>query len=197
MGKAKINKVNQKSISFDESARKDFLTGFRKRKNERRQFARNKIAQEVRQEKLKDRQDKREADRSARGIRDDDVIAEEADGEYSDVADDDEQEVPNAELNAFLTGDTLTTTVVTPLLDDPAPPPPASAAGDAPKTSKTAQQKPKPKKFNLSVSITNAIPGYQLPSHMKGSKKKKKKLKSAVSKKDKASKRAQGKERRG
>ena len=90
MGKAKINKVNQKSISFDESARKDFLTGFRKRKNERRQFARNKIAQEVRQEKLKDRQDKREADRSARGIRDDDVIAEEADGEYSDVADDDE-----------------------------------------------------------------------------------------------------------
>ena len=50
MGKARINKVNQKTISFDEGARKDFITGFHKRRNERRQLARNKVAKQVRQE---------------------------------------------------------------------------------------------------------------------------------------------------
>ena len=42
-------------ISFDEGARKQFLTGFRKRKNERRQHARQKIAEQVRNEKIEAR----------------------------------------------------------------------------------------------------------------------------------------------
>ena len=196
MGKAKINKVNQKVVTFDEAKRRDFLTGFRKRKNERRQYARNKVAEEVRAERLKERAEKREYIRQNRGF----GAAANADDDDEDEGDDDGQEeedaeAPTAELNSFLTGGMLTTTVVTPMLDEPRP---ANSLEDArPAAASSAQsaqsnQRPKQKKFNLSVPITQAIPGYQLPSHMKGSKsrKKKKKIKGGASKKDKARQRA-------
>ena len=41
-----------REIVFDAGARKEFITGFRKRKTERQQHARQKIAERVRQEKI-------------------------------------------------------------------------------------------------------------------------------------------------
>ena len=41
--KKQINRKNKLRIVFDESARKDFLTGFRRRKEERRQKAKEQI----------------------------------------------------------------------------------------------------------------------------------------------------------
>ena len=68
MGKnMKVRKTSAKEIVFDEDKRRDFLTGFRKRKNERRQFARNKIAEEVRKERLEERKERREFKKTLRG----------------------------------------------------------------------------------------------------------------------------------
>lgn len=187
MGKARINKVNQKTITFDEGARKDFITGFHKRRNERRQLARNKVAKQVRQERLESRAEKRVLDQERRGF---DLGAGD-DEDDGDEADQDEPEAATAELQSFLTGGSLTTTVVTPLLDEPEP---AAAKSAAPKMDQrnagTSTQQVKSKKFNLSVPLVNAIPGYQLPAHFKGIKKQKKKKKVATSKKDKARARA-------
>ena len=47
----KSGKRAPRVITWDDDARKEFITGFRKRKNERRQHARQKIAEEVRQNK--------------------------------------------------------------------------------------------------------------------------------------------------
>ena len=41
--KQQINRKNKLRVVFDENARKDFLTGFRKRKDERRQKAKEQI----------------------------------------------------------------------------------------------------------------------------------------------------------
>merc|ERR1712059_72262 len=51
-----INKNNKLKIVFDESARKDFLTGFRKRKDERRKLWKEKIDRQLKNEirKIKD-----------------------------------------------------------------------------------------------------------------------------------------------
>ncbi|KAJ8660077.1 hypothetical protein O0I10_004306 [Lichtheimia ornata] len=43
------------SIEFDPASRKDFLTGFRKRKQERKRKAKEKYDERLRQEKIKDR----------------------------------------------------------------------------------------------------------------------------------------------
>ena len=71
---ADMGRANQKAkkpkggavITFDESARKQFLTGFRKRKNERRQHARQKIAEQVRNEKIEERKERRQATKATR-----------------------------------------------------------------------------------------------------------------------------------
>ena len=64
-GKLSKSKPKGAVISFDEEARKSFLTGFRKRKNDRRQYARQKIAEQVRQEKLSARQERRTMQKQA------------------------------------------------------------------------------------------------------------------------------------
>lgn len=46
-------------ISFDADKRKDFLTGFRKRKNERRQKAKEELQKKLKEEMTKMRQEKR------------------------------------------------------------------------------------------------------------------------------------------
>ena len=56
----KKNKSNKTSIVFDESSRKDFLTGFRKRKNERRKKAKEQIEKEFREEVRKAKQKARD-----------------------------------------------------------------------------------------------------------------------------------------
>ncbi len=44
------NKSTKTSVVFDESARKDFLTGFRRRKNERRKKAMEKMEKKFKEE---------------------------------------------------------------------------------------------------------------------------------------------------
>lgn len=44
------NKATKTSIVFDVGARKEFLTGFRKRKNERRRKAKEQLEREVKEE---------------------------------------------------------------------------------------------------------------------------------------------------
>ena len=45
-----INKKNKTKIVFDENARKDFLTGFRKRKDERRKQWKEKVDLQLKKE---------------------------------------------------------------------------------------------------------------------------------------------------
>ena len=191
MGKArdaerKKQRSGVKEIVFDPNARREFINGFRKRKNERRQFARQKIAGEVRQEKIKARQEKRDHMKELRavglGAGDEDEEEEEADdGE-------EEAEAANAELTSFLFGGTLTTTVVTPMIDEPAAD--AKPAADDPIRTSQPDLRPKKKKFNLSLPLATAIPGYKAPEGLKKKNKKKGKKKGVVSKKEKARNRA-------
>ena len=46
----KKNKSNKTSVVFNEASRKDFLTGFRKRKNERRKKAKDQLEKEYKEE---------------------------------------------------------------------------------------------------------------------------------------------------
>ena len=65
MGKSKDK--NRAVISFDDAKRKDFLTGFRKRKKERKDYAQRKEQEEL---KKQQRETERQAERStARGSR--------------------------------------------------------------------------------------------------------------------------------
>ena len=117
MGKKKQRTEHRKEIVFDENARREFITGFRKRKKERRQIARQKIAEEVRQEKLKERQEHRDFMKQQKSVGTGVEVADDNDA-VDNV--DDEPESANAELTSFLLGDTLTTTVVEPLLSNAA-----------------------------------------------------------------------------
>ena len=49
-GKRPVNKKTKTSITFDPSARKDFLTGFRRRKQERRKKAAEKMERQLKEE---------------------------------------------------------------------------------------------------------------------------------------------------
>ena len=53
--RAPRNKKTKTSIVFDADARKEFLTGFRKRKNERRRKAKEQLERELKEEKVKAR----------------------------------------------------------------------------------------------------------------------------------------------
>ena len=48
--KRPVNKATKTSIVFDPSARKDFLTGFRRRKQERRKKAAEKMDRQLKEE---------------------------------------------------------------------------------------------------------------------------------------------------
>ena len=50
------NRSTKTSITFDAQKRKEYLTGFRKRKDERRKKAKEKIEEEMRKEKAKARE---------------------------------------------------------------------------------------------------------------------------------------------
>ena len=186
MGKAR-KKHAGKEILFDETARREFITGFRKRKRERQQHARQKIAQEVRREKLEERQERREHLREIRGY---------AQAGGSDEDSDGSDEPENAERSSYIIGDTLTTTVVSSLLNEPVEQRAAdsssganTATARAGRPSQPQQQQIKAKKFNLNVPLATAIPGYKPPSGLKKARKKPKKKK-IISKKEKARNRA-------
>ena len=220
MGKNKTGlrkpRPGQKSIVFDEDARKSFLTGFRKRKQERRQVARQKLAIEVRNEKLSERAERREVQRKAVGL----VDAAQAAAAPEDD-DDDESENEEAECNSFVIGDTLTTTVVESLLEDPdgedgnvnaiaekpsskkrrrLDPQEQAAHGSSVRTEGAAgggrdddfKARIKKKKFDLSQPLSSIIPGYKAPAGLK--KRKKVKKRKVASKKDKVKQRAKNRQ---
>eukprot|EP00966_Prymnesium_polylepis_P144199 3329126-Prymnesium_polylepis.1 len=86
-----------KMITFDENARKDYLTGFRKRKNERKQLSRQKIAEQVRQDKIEARAEKKATLQATRSVglsgdADEDDAGADGDGDGDD--DDDDDDVP-------------------------------------------------------------------------------------------------------
>jgi len=56
----KKNKSNKTSVVFNEASRKDFLTGFRKRKNERRKKAKDQLEKEYKEEVRRAKQKARE-----------------------------------------------------------------------------------------------------------------------------------------
>lgn len=63
IGAAKGNRKNKKtktSVVFDEKARRDYLTGFRRRKNERRKKARDQAERELKEEVRKAREKAKE-----------------------------------------------------------------------------------------------------------------------------------------
>ena len=174
------------AIVFDEAARRDFLTGFRKRKNERKQLARQKIAAKVRKEKIEERQERREAKKANNSVG-------LGDGQPTDSKPSLEAAAAAAEVSTYHFQDTLTTTVVEPLLDDD--PPVVEAVEEAAARSRgEGAPKPKARKFNLNVPLATAIPGYVPPKQRSGGPKKKKekkgKAKRLVSKREKARQRA-------
>ena len=57
---SKKNKAHKTSIVFDEASRKNFLTGFRKRKNERRKKAKEQLEKEFKEEVRRAKQKARE-----------------------------------------------------------------------------------------------------------------------------------------
>ena len=183
----KSGKRAPRVITWDDDARKEFITGFRKRKNERRQHARQKIAEEVRQEKIEMRREQREAFRSMNSV----GIGVSDDDDDGDGGDDDAP--ADAEVATYAFQDTLTTTVVAPMnfgddepeVEDERPP---EERGEA-------APKPKPKVFKLNQPLATAIPGYK-PKDLGKSKGSKGRLKSQrkkgklVSKKEKAKRRS-------
>jgi hypothetical protein len=149
-GKLSKSKTKGAVISFDEDARKTFLTGFRKRKNDRRQYARQKIAEQVRQEKLTARQERREAQKEA-------LAGADSDGSDSDGSD---AEPEGAEVSTYASGDALVTTVVEALLpDEDEKEEEDEKLGRVGGPSYTAPKKIK--KFNLSQPLSQAVPGYK------------------------------------
>ena len=150
-GKLSKSKPKGAVISFNEEARKSFLTGFRKRKNDRRQYARQKIAEQVRQEKLSARQERRTMQKQALASA---VSEDEEDG--SDA----EPEGAEVSTYASASGDALVTTVVEALLPDED----EKEEEDEKQwrvggPSYTAPKKTK--KFNLSQPLSLAVPGYK------------------------------------
>ena len=149
-GKLSKSKSKGAVISFDEDKRKTFLTGFRKRKNDRRQYARQKIAEQVRQEKLSARQERRVMQKK--------VLA----GAESEDEDGSDAEPEGAEVSTYASasGDALVTTVVEALLPDEE----EKEEEDEKQwrvggPSYTAPKKTK--KFNLSQPLSMAVPGYK------------------------------------
>lgn len=181
----RIKRSRTKEIVFDEDARRNFLTGFRKRKNERRQFARNKLAEEVRKERLEERKERRQfKQEQVRGVGSSAADEEAADTDEEEPDSDEE----DAERTDYQIGDTVTTTVVSSLLGDNGEMELQKARKQSSSTPPAGRPKKELKKFNLSKPLADVIPGYKPPVGLKKAKKKKKSK--VVSKKAKAAARA-------
>eukprot|EP00967_Tisochrysis_lutea_P129913 scaffold223994_cov31-Tisochrysis_lutea.AAC.1 len=193
--------MGRATLVFDPQARKEFITGFHKRKVERRQKARQRIADEVRQERLEARREKREQLKALRGIGLGDPLLDAAGGSQSRstgrISDQSKVEPPGLsedddriESATYDFDGMVATTVVSSLEPQPEPerprrPRPADKRG-------SSNPAPKERKFNLDVPLKAAIPGYKGPAGKKtGSKHKKdKKRRGPIAKKEKAKNRA-------
>ncbi|CDS07054.1 hypothetical protein LRAMOSA09577 [Lichtheimia ramosa] len=130
---AKKRRKKQKvveSIEFDPASRKDFLTGFRKRKQERKQKAKEKYDERIRQEKIKDRaiiraERRREVEEKMAALQamikgehpsDDDDEEETVFTKDEDTTNDSEEKQPN--VTEFKSNTALTTVTVIEDMDD-------------------------------------------------------------------------------
>lgn len=122
MGKrGKALKARGPLLTFDADARKSFITGFHKRKLERRQYAQTKLAKQARKEKLEARKEKREWMKQQRSVGLGDALD----------ADDPDEDDGAAEKHVFQYEGMVASTTVTPLTfsDASEPAEPRSAAG--------------------------------------------------------------------
>ena len=125
-----MGKRDQRVITFDDAKRKDFLTGFRKRKKERRDFGHRKAAEETKKQQKEDRLEQRRFKRAQRmgvGVDDLDAIDEQLNAALQ--AEEEEIAPPGADVTTYEEDGTLTTAVITPLLDDDADEPPLLHGG--------------------------------------------------------------------
>lgn len=111
-----------KTITFDDSARKSFLTGFRKRKKERREYAQRKEAEETKKQQQSDRLDQRRFKRATKlGISVDELedLDKKLDADVARAVQVVEEPVPqDADVMTFVDDVSLTTAVVTTFMDD-------------------------------------------------------------------------------
>jgi ribosomal RNA-processing protein 17 len=73
-------------ITFDPAARKDFITGFHKRKTERRKKAQTKAEERARREKLEARKEKREYLKQQRSVGAGEAIVDDEDHDGEEAA---------------------------------------------------------------------------------------------------------------
>lgn len=189
------NKRPTAEIVFDDEKRREFVTGFRRRRNERRQKARKKIAEQVRSDKIAARKERAEHMKEIRSI----GVGAGIDDGSSDEDDNDDDDAPQETLlesNTYEFQGGLATAVVTTLLDEPEvglpTPPVALLGGGAARRKGDSEPKPKllSRRIPLDVPLANAIPGYKPPQS--AVKKKKKKPKKRAGSRDKASGKAAG-----
>jgi len=188
--------MGKAALVFDPSARKDFITGFHKRKVERKQKARQRISAGVRTDKLEQRKEKREQLKALRsgeamvGAGGNSLTGAAPDGREvkvegparKPVAGDDDD--PDAERATYDFEGMVATTVVSSLEPEPEPEPPRRRPADQRGLS---APRPKEKKFNLDVPLMTAIPGYKIPGGKKLPKSKKEKKRTGpIGKKEKA-----------
>ena len=105
MGKGKNH---GRVITFDPAARKDFLTGFHRRKTERRKRAQSKAEERARKEKLEARKEKREYLKQQRSIGQGDAV-------LGEDEDDPDCAPAGSEKETFNFQGMLATATVTPL----------------------------------------------------------------------------------
>ncbi|KAL2629640.1 hypothetical protein R1flu_014326 [Riccia fluitans] len=86
--RARYNKTSV--VVFDDEARKEYLTGFRKRKNKRRQIAAEQVAVKERQKRLQERRERRQALKAAieesSNVGTEEEVHAEDDGEQEEAA---------------------------------------------------------------------------------------------------------------
>ncbi len=120
MGKNSGRANNGRTITFDDAKRKDYLTGFRKRKKARREYAMKKNVEEAKKQQKDDRLEGRRFKRAQRigvGVEDLDAI----DARMAKEEEEEEEAVaPNAEVTTYEDDEEVTTAVITPLLDEDA-----------------------------------------------------------------------------
>eukprot|EP00303_Exanthemachrysis_gayraliae_P011697 CAMPEP_0206019678 /NCGR_PEP_ID=MMETSP1464-20131121/29564_1 /ASSEMBLY_ACC=CAM_ASM_001124 /TAXON_ID=119497 /ORGANISM="Exanthemachrysis gayraliae, Strain RCC1523" /LENGTH=184 /DNA_ID=CAMNT_0053393583 /DNA_START=36 /DNA_END=590 /DNA_ORIENTATION=+ len=108
-GKRPHKRDKQEMITFDENARKRFITGFKRRKDERREIARKQNEEKARLARIAERKERREAMRFA--------LSGGAVNETRAAEVDAPPERPEMRRNQHVYQNCLTTTSVTPITD--------------------------------------------------------------------------------
>eukprot|EP00316_Scyphosphaera_apsteinii_P017127 CAMPEP_0119313762 /NCGR_PEP_ID=MMETSP1333-20130426/30302_1 /TAXON_ID=418940 /ORGANISM="Scyphosphaera apsteinii, Strain RCC1455" /LENGTH=185 /DNA_ID=CAMNT_0007318691 /DNA_START=41 /DNA_END=598 /DNA_ORIENTATION=+ len=178
--------MGKKTIVFDANARKEFITGFHKRKTERRQRSRQKIAERVRQERIESRRQKREWLRQQNSVTTSHASIENAGTTGIEISE-------QSESSTYEFRGMVATTIVAPLLQEDETSLVEARSQSSGTNKGDGAPRPKPKKFNLQQPLATAIPGYRPPKHSSAKRKKAAKgtrKRGPIGKKEKAKNRA-------